>query len=557
MSGTETGSGGEAVRAAADLIVIGSGVAGLRAAIEAATAGLTVRLLAKDPPSDSSTGKAQGGVAVALSDEDEVGLHERDTIAAGDGLCDEAAVRLLVQEGPRYITELIGWGAQFDREGSRLAFTREGAHSARRVLHAGGDSTGQEILRVLLRKAESLASISYLTNVYTVDLIVKEGRCAGVLCLNETSGELTEMRGPVLLATGGCGRVYRETTNPPQATGDGVAMAYRAGAWVRDMEFVQFHPTALWLPGSPRFLLSEALRGEGAYLRDASGRRFMLDVDPGRAELAARDTVARAIARRMQETGATHVVLDLTHLDGTYLRRRFPRIDRTCRTYGLDITRDPLPVAPCAHYLMGGVATDLAGRTSLPGLYAAGEVACTGVHGANRLASNSLLEGLVYGARAGEVAVEDSGAGPPAGKAWEWAPGPAPGDAVPAAAGPGAVGEEAAAGLASRVREIAWESLGLLRDAEGLREAAAALERIATGTAAESVTRSGVEARNLRDVASRIAAAAIRREESRGAHYRTDCPDRNDERFRLSYAQRCCGGVWEIPVGARSGRDGS
>lgn len=538
------------IRASADLIVVGSGVAGLRAAIEAASAGLQVIVLAKDAARESTTGRAQGGVAVALSDEDQVGLHLQDTLDAGAGLCDGRAVRVLVEEGPRYITELIDWGAQFDRDGSRLAFTREAAHSARRILHAGGDSTGQEILRVLLRKARSLQGISHLTNVYTVDVLVEEGRCSGVLCLEEGTGDLSEIRGPVLLATGGCGRVFRETTNPPQATGDGVAMACRSGAWVRDLEFVQFHPTSLWLEGAPRFLLSEAIRGEGAYLRDASGTRFMKKVEPARAELAPRDTVARAIAQELLRSGESHVFLDLTHMDPDFVRRRFPMIHATCLQYGLEITRSPIPVAPSAHYLMGGVATDLRGRTSVPGLYAAGEVACTGVHGANRLASNSLLEGLVYGARSGEAVIADARGdshGPR--EAPPWRPGESPPANLPLDRGASAVAPGAAGQAADRVREIAWTDLGLLRGSESLSRAHDALEQLGDA-GEEDLTRPGIEARNVALVAALIADAALRRQESRGAHYRTDHPRTDDSRFRRSFLQRCDGLVCAAELSA-------
>jgi len=545
-SGSRAGDSAGAVRAA-DLVVIGTGVAGLRGAIAAASAGLRVVVLAKDPPSDSATDKAQGGIAVALSDEDEVGLHVADTLSAGAGLCDEAAVRVMVEEGPRYITELIEWGTKFDREGTRLAFTREGAHSARRVLHAGGDSTGQEILRSLLHKARSLPSISYLTNAYTVDLVVENGRCAGVICLDEATGRLARVAGPVLLAAGGCGRVFRETTNPAQATGDGVSMAYRAGAWVRDMEFVQFHPTSLAVPGAPRFLLSEALRGEGAYLRDGSGDRFMLAADPRRAELAPRDVVSRAIFRRMQETGAAHVYLDMTHMDPAFIGRRFPRIHATCLGYGVDITREPIPVAPSAHYLMGGVATDLSGRSSIPGLYAAGEVSCTGVHGANRLASNSLLEGLVFGARAGAAAVEDAAKEPDR-------PGHGPDTGAPAC---DAIAPAQAPAAAESVRALAWERIGIARRAEDLRAALGDLERIGAVSAPGEVTREGVEARNVALVASLVARAALRREESRGAHYRIDAPERDDRRFGVSFAEHRSGETRTHEVQAGSSRGSS
>jgi L-aspartate oxidase len=534
-------------------VVVGSGVAGLRAAIQAASAGLRVVILAKDPASDSNTDKAQGGIAVALSDEDRVGLHYQDTVAAGAGLCDERAVRTMVEEGPGFINELIGWGAAFDRDGTRLSFTREGAHSARRVLHARGDSTGQEILRALLLRAHSLAGLSFLPGVYTVDLLTEGGMCVGVRCLETETGSVAEVHARILLATGGCGQVYRETTNPSQATGDGIAMAYRAGAWVRDMEFVQFHPTALALPGAPRFLLSEALRGEGGVLRDAAGYRFMPDVDPRLAELAPRDVVARAIAARMESTGTPHVYLDMTALDGDYLKERFPRIHSTCLSYGLEISRDPIPVSPSAHYMMGGVASDHRGRTSIPGLYAAGEVACTGVHGANRLASNSLLEGLVFGARAGMAVVSDAGSDPVPFQPEPERPDDLSREPLGLAGGPKWVRAEAAESLTGEVRGIAWTKAGLIRDASGLHEALEDLAGLMEGQGGGAESRSGVEGRNLRLVASLIARAALERRESRGAHCRTDYPGKDDEVLRRSHLMKDDAGFSAVRMRAGSG----
>src|SRR5581483_11562494 len=397
-----------------DFLVIGAGIAGLRAAIELAPAG-RVLVLAKGEWTESATQYAQGGIAVALSDEDEISLHLHDTLAAGDGLCNEAAARVLVEEGPERIQELIAWGAEFDRSGTKRTCAREGAHSRSRVLHAHGDSTGREIGRALYARAAALPQITFSEFEFTAELWADSGRVCGAELINRDGSRSRVRARAVLLATGGLGQVYRETTNPTVATGDGVAMAFHAGAEITDMEFVQFHPTALYLKGAPRFLLSEALRGEGAYLRNAALERFMPKYHE-MAELAPRDVVSRAIANELAASKDPDAVvyLDMTHLNGERLRKRFPRIYSTCMQYNLDIAAEMVPVRPAAHYAMGGVRTDLEGRTGLAGLYAAGEVAGTGVHGANRLASNSLLEGLVFGARAGAAMREEGPAPGPA-----------------------------------------------------------------------------------------------------------------------------------------------
>src|SRR6201997_4164468 len=410
-----------------DYVVVGSGVAGLRAAIELSSAG-TVLVLAKSDLSESATAYAQGGIAVALSDEDEIGLHEQDTINAGDGLCRAEAVALLVEEGPKYITQLIEWGTEFDRAGTKLAFTREAAHSRSRILHAHGDSTGREISRALLARAHTIPHLHLRAHAFTTDLIVEGKRVVGVRFIDETDGSLHEVRaGAVLLATGGLGQIYRETTNPDVATGDGMAIAYEAGAVLSDMEFVQFHPTALAVKGAPRFLLSEALRGEGGILRNIGLERFMKRYNEAQ-ELAPRDIVARAIVSEMHRTQSTHVFLDMTKKSEEFLKKRFPRIYETCAGYGLDLATDLAPVCPAAHYMMGGIKTDLKGHASLPGLYAAGETAATGVHGANRLASNSLFEGLVFGALAGQAMMTDAPAGKRKGQALPGSPAPLPGN---------------------------------------------------------------------------------------------------------------------------------
>jgi L-aspartate oxidase len=509
-------------RAPFDVIVAGSGIAGLRAAIEIARGGGRVAILTKDGPTDSATDKAQGGLAAVLSDDDEISLHYQDTIQAGDGLCHEGAVRVLVEEGPARALELIEWGARFDREGARILLAREAAHSKRRILRAQGDSTGREIARALVAKSSEDSRIVLLPRIFSVDLILAGGRCAGVSALDESRRrpEILKARS-VLLATGGVGQAYQETTNPPQATGDGMAMAYRAGAEMMDMEFVQFHPTALSMEGAPRFLLSEAMRGEGGRLENAAGERFMSRSDP-RGELAPRDIVARGIVAEMRRTGHPCVYLSMRGLDPEFVRGRFPMIAATCAAYGLDIGRDRIPVTPCAHYIMGGVKTDLWGRTSVPGLYAAGEVACTGVHGANRLASNSLLEGLVFGARAGRAVLGDDLPPPPEGSLVG-----DPGTAL-------AIDEAAADKALESLKRVMWEGAGIVRDGSGLRRALDAILRLERGLARRSVSRPGVEARNLLFVGRLIAESALGRRESRGAHFRQDFPERESGRGRHS-----------------------
>jgi L-aspartate oxidase len=484
-----------------DFLVIGAGVAGLRAAIELAAAG-SVLVVAKDSLRESSSEYAQGGIAVALSDDDEVALHEQDTLYAGDGLCDLRAVHTLVEEGPAAIEELIEWGAEFDREGSHLSFTREGAHSRNRILHAHGDSTGKEIARTLYRRAASLPNVTFRSFADTTDLLAVDGEVGGALVWDgQSNAPIAIGARAVLLATGGLGRVFLNTTNPDVATGDGVAMAYLAGAEISDIEFVQFHPTALHVEGAPRFLLSEALRGEGAQLKNQAGERFMERYHP-LLELAPRDVVARAIVSEMTRSGAPHVYLDISGREPGLVRGRFPRIYETCLRYGIDLERQAAPVAPAAHYAMGGVRTDLDGRTTLPRLFAAGEVACTGVHGANRLASNSLLEGVVFGARAGKAMRESAR------------------DALPVQAHSVGIREP---GDAQKVEQIAWDRCGIVRDGNGLREACCLLESM-----------HGPQAL----VALLIARCALAREESRGAHFRSDFPEKREEFAKHSVVQK-------------------
>jgi len=501
-----------------DYLVIGSGIAGLRAAIELAPHG-QVLIVNKGNPPESASEFAQGGIAVVLDPQDSIEAHISDTLLAGKGLCQPEAVEALVKEGPERVRELIRWGARFDREQDRYILAKEAAHSSARILRAQGDATGTEIMRALLGKARQFQSIRWLVRHFTVDLIVEEGRCIGTVLLSDANEVRAVGARAVVLATGGAGQVYSRTTNPPVATGDGMAMAYRAGCVLEDMEFVQFHPTALSVPNAPAFLLTEAMRGEGAILRNARDEAFMKHYDPA-AELATRDVVSRAIWQEMQTGHTAHVYLDVTHLNAGFVRERFPTITQTCLRYGLDITRTPIPVAPSAHFMIGGAKTSLTGVTSLPGLYAAGEVACSGIHGANRLASNSLLEGMVFGARAGEAA---AAASKPlvdlsaiqsilAKRLPEWITSRS-------------VFPDALATAANQLKEAMWNQAGIVRDQASLTQALKVLEGWNPLLTAPVVSQAEGEFKNLVTVALLIVRAALMRKNSLGVHYRSDDPE--------------------------------
>jgi L-aspartate oxidase len=522
-------------RTSTDILVIGSGIAGLTFALKAAAHG-SVCVVTKKERAVSSTNYAQGGIAAVMARDDSPELHVRDTIMAGAGLCHLRAVEMLVREGPARVKDLIDWGVRFSRSGGSLSLGREGGHSRRRIVHAS-DLTGREIEGALLQAISEHPRIDLVEDLHAVDLLTAidrtsgEERCTGALLLEHRTGALVEFgAGLVLLATGGLGQAYRHTTNPDIATGDGIAMAYRAGVAVANLEFVQFHPTALYPATERAFLISEAVRGEGAILRRLDGSDLMAGIH-ALGSLAPRDVVARTIDLELKATGAEHVLLDLSPVKQAHIEERFPGILAECWQRGINILREPIPVVPAAHYSCGGVVTDQDGRTTLAGLFAAGEVACTGVHGANRLASNSLLEAVVYSHRAAQhVAAEldraaafaadpaDGGQGEPQGAA---------------GGGRDAVAQEAE-DTQARLRDLMWEDAGIARSDHRLDEAARELEGLevqAQALFARSIDTPTVELRNLVEVSRLIVMCARQRQESRGLHYNVDHPHRDNERF--------------------------
>ena len=500
-----------------DVLVIGGGLAGLRAAM-AVDPKLSVVVIAKQHIEESNSNYAQGGVAAVLDPDDRFEDHVADTIEAGGSLCDPAVVERVVGEAPLRIRELVQWGTQFDHVGDRLALGREGGHGHDRIVHALGDATGKEIIRVMTRRAAELLNVEVWDNTFTIDLLTLDGVCHGALVWNGRHGKTMVWAKQTILATGGAGQLYRETTNPEVATGDGIAMAYRAGAELRDLEFVQFHPTVLYIAGGSRSLISEATRGEGAWLVDRRGHRFMNDYDP-RGELAPRDVVSLAIVSQMEKTRHPNVYLDLTHLDSRQVLARFPGIAAVCAEFDLDITRDRIPVRPGAHYMMGGVTVDLEGRTTVPNLWAAGEVTAGGLHGANRLASNSLLEALVYGAHAGEGAsrtaaeIHDDFSA-----------------SVVENPRSDAITEPLhSADIRNSLQSLMWRNMGTQRDAEGLTEALDSINHWARYVLPRQFgDPAGWELQNMLCVSRLMLTAALERQETRGAHFRTDFSETDD-----------------------------
>ncbi len=503
-----------------DLLIIGGGLSGLRAA-NASLPNQSVLIITKDELRESNSNYAQGGIAGVIDPEDRFEDHVADTLLAGGNLCDPKVVDMVVREAPGRIEELVAWGTQFDQLGGNLALGREGGHSHERIVHALGDATGKEVMRAVIQKTRSLPNVDIWERTFTLDLLTQEGRCHGVVVSREGAAPSLVWAKQTILCTGGVGQVYRESTNPLVATGDGFAAAYRAGVELRDMEFCQFHPTVLYIAGASRSLITEAVRGEGAHLLDCEGNRFMPLYDT-RAELAPRDVVSQSIVTQMARTSHSCVYLSMAHLDPDASRTRFPGIASACAKFGLDIATDPIPVRPGAHYMGGGVTVDMQGQTSMPGLWAAGEVTSSGLHGANRLASNSLLEGLVYGAHAGEAASRAAFEMP---------------NTMQAIAIEHPVQTNApefdVADVRASLKSLMGRLVGVQREAAGLREAADQVDSFCTFVMKRQFTNDeGWELQNMLCTAQMMTRAALFRQESRGVHFRLDHPAADDAHWR-------------------------
>ena len=512
-----------------DVLIIGGGLAGLRAA-NAVDPSLQVLVLTKEALEQSNSNYAQGGIAGVVAPEDRFEDHVADTLAAGGLLCDREVVEMVVREAPQRIAELIQWGTRFDEQAGALELGREGGHSHKRIVHALGDATGREVMRAVIEWTRRLRNVNIWENTFTLDLLTHEGACRGALAVDQHGRMTMVWAKQTILCTGGLGQLYRESTNPPVATGDGYAMALRAGAAMRDMEFVQFHPTVLYIAGSSRMLISEAVRGEGAYLVDRNGYRFMHDYD-SRGELAPRDVVSQAIVSQMAKTRHPCVYLDLGHIDAAFTRQRFPGIAEACGKFGIDITVDRVPVRPGAHYMIGGVTVDIEGRTSLPGLWAAGEVTSSGLHGANRLASNSLLEGLVYGAYAGAgasreaLAISDTFRAPPLENVRQ----PPPTEPLDVS------------DICNSLKSLMWRAAGVRRHRDALEDALASIENWSSYVLARQFDdAAGWELQNMLMLAAIVIRAALARTESRGVHLRTDFPETDDANWSRHLSFRRC-----------------
>jgi L-aspartate oxidase len=504
----------------ADVLVVGGGLAGLRAA-NAIDPSLNVLVVTKDAIQQSNSSYAQGGIAGVLDPDDRFEEHVQDTLVAGGTLCDERVVDMVIREAPQRIQELIDWGTHFDEQSGRITLGREGGHSKSRIVHALGDMTGKEVMRAVIEHTQRLAHVRIWENTFTLDLLTHEGVCRGAIVATRHGEKMLVWARQTVLATGGCGQIYRESTNPLVATGDGHAMAYRAGARLRDMEFVQFHPTVLYIAGGSRSLITEAVRGEGGWLVDKDGVRFMPAYDP-RAELAPRDVVSQAIVSQMEKTRHSCVYLDVTQLDREFVLKRFPGIAAACRQFGIDITRDKIPVRPGAHYMIGGVTVDQTGRTTIEGLWAAGEVSSSGLHGANRLASNSLLEGLVYGAHAGAAASQAAMATANGFQVF-----PLENPVVAPAAEPLDLAD-----IRNSLKSVMWRACGVRRRGEALGEALESVDawrRYVLPRQFDDIE--GWELQNMLTLARVMIQAALAREESRGVHLRTDYPQLDDARW--------------------------
>ncbi len=522
----------------ADILVIGGGLAGMRAA-NAVADDQSVLLVTKDRLENSNSHFAQGGIAGVLDAQDCFDFHVDDTIDAGGGLCDAHVVERVVREAPEHIAELVRWGTQFDREHGELVLTREGGHGHNRIVHALGDATGREVIRAMAEWTRKQRHIEVREHTFTIDLLTSDGECRGALVYSSAMGMMIVWAKQTILCAGGAGKLYRESTNPDVATADGHAIAYRAGAELRDMEFMQFHPTVLYIAGSSRSLITEAMRGEGGRLIDRTGERFMNQYDP-RGELAPRDVVSQAIVTQIEKTRHPSVYLDMSHLDPEFVHNRFPGITSACAKFGIDITADPIPVRPGAHYMIGGATVDDEGQTTLPGLFAAGEVTSTGLHGANRLASNSLLEALVFGRISGETASRKAAEMP---------------DTYQAVPIQNEIVEQPLDELESldlsdirnSLSSLMWRSVGVRREVDAMAEAKSTMGHWGRYVLKRQFDEShGWELQNLLTVSELVTTAAIRRRESRGVHLRTDFPAPNDDWVRRIALRRTDAGQLEV-----------